>query len=79
MRTSSATLVLHNSNRFHSAPMFDIAIAVGLAFLSLIAIYYIQAVRYDGPPTVFPSIPFLGDAYQFLYNPTHYLDKCRYV
>ncbi len=59
--------------------MLDIIVAVGLVIFALVAIYYIQASRHDGVPTVTPSVPFLGDAYQFLYNPTSYLERCRYV
>ena len=57
--------------------MLSIAIVAGVVLISLVAFYYIQALRHDGPPTVFPSLPFIGDAYHLLYRQTHYFSDCR--
>ncbi|KAI0338638.1 cytochrome P450 [Trametopsis cervina] len=52
---------------------------VTLLFLiaAVVADYYFRVYSFDGPPTVWPMIPFLGDTVQYLFKHTHYVEHCR--
>lgn len=64
--------------RWSAAP-FHLAAALGTFLLCALARYYYQLRRYSYPATVWPIVPLIGDAFQFLYTPFSYFRRCRYV
>ncbi len=48
-----------------------------LILVGAIVGYYVQISLNNGPPTVWPALPFIGDAYQFAYNATGYTQRCQ--
>ncbi|KAI0339044.1 cytochrome P450 [Trametopsis cervina] len=57
--------------------LFTVLAGLAIFFSAAVVCYYLYIARLDGPPTVWPSVPFLGDTYQYLYDQTTYLEKCR--
>lgn len=58
---------------------FHLAAALGTFLFCALARYYYQIRRYSHPATVWPIVPLIGDAFQFLYTPFSYFRRCRCV
>lgn len=68
-------MTLGANDQWPTSPILIAALTIPFAYV--VHYYYaILSQRHGSPPTVWPTLPFIGDAFPYLYTPFKYFRRC---